>query len=388
MIQCRRKKIITTTICNLLPGLLFAQDSGLAGEIGGLQQTLNTVYNAMIVNCSELIGVGRGIAGLGALCYISYRVWGHIARAEPIDFYPLLRPFAIGLAITLFPAVISAINGLMQPTVAGTAALVTDSNQAVANLLAQKQAALQQSNDWQMYVGSSGNGDEEKWEQLSGDADNGALSSLSNPIKFQLAKASYNLKNSIKVWLSELLQVLFEAAALCINTVRTFYLIILAIIGPLVFGLSVFDGLHHILIGWFARYINVFLWLPIANIFGSLINQIQQQMLQLDIAQLQATGQTTFGSTDAAYLIFLILAIVGYFTVPSVANYIINAGSMGGHLSKTTNLFNSAVNTTTTVTTTAVSAAAKEIAAAVGEAMEKSKEMQRVETYFQKPGDI
>jgi conjugative transposon TraJ protein len=300
----------------------------------------------------------------------------------------LLRPFAIGLAITLFPAVISAINGLMQPTVAGTAALVTDSNQAVANLLAQKQAALQQSADWQMYVGSSGNGDEEKWEQLSGDASNGALSSLSNPIKFQLAKASYNLKNSIKVWLSELLQVLFEAAALCINTVRTFYLIILAIIGPLVFGLSVFDGLHHILIGWFARYINVFLWLPIANIFGSLINQIQQQMLQLDIAQLQATGQTTFGSTDAAYMIFLILAIVGYFTVPSVANYIINAGSMGAHLSKTTNQFNSAVNMTSTVATTAISAAATQIAGAVKEAMEKSKDMQRPESYYPKSGDF
>ena len=221
-----------------------------------------------------------------------------------------------------------------------------------------------------MYVGSSGNGDEEKWEQLSGDADNGALSGLSNPIKFQLAKASYNLKNSIKVWLSELLQVLFEAAALCINTIRTFYLIILAILGPLVFGLSVFDGLHHVLINWLARYINVFLWLPIANIFGSLINQIQQQMLQLDIAQLQATGQTTFGSTDAAYLIFLIMAIVGYFTVPSVANYIIHAGGAGGHLSKTTNLFNSAVNTTSTV----VTSAAMEVGAAVDKAMEKWKD--------------
>ncbi len=330
--------ITMTVVYIVLPGLIFAQDSGLAGEIGGLQTTLNTVYNAMIGNCSELIGVGRGIAGFGALWYIAYRIWGHIARAEPIDFFPLLRPFAIGLAITLLPALIRSLNLFMQPVGAGTTALVTDSNQAVANLLAQKQAALQQSSDWQMYVGSTGNGDEEKWEQLSGNADNGALSGLSNPIKFQLAKASYNLKNSIKVWLSELLQVLFEAAALCINTVRTFYLIILAIIGPLVFGLSVFDGLHHILVAWFARYINVFLWLPIANIFGSLINQIQQQMLQLDITQLQSTGQTTFGATDAAYLIFLILGIVGYFTVPSVANYIINAGSMGGHLSKTTSM--------------------------------------------------
>jgi conjugative transposon TraJ protein len=376
--------VIATTVCIGLPGVIFAQDSGLAGEIGGLQVTLNSVYKAMIVNCSELIGVGRGIAGFGALWYIAYRVWGHIGRAEPIDFFPLLRPFAIGLAITLFPSVIGLMNGIMQPTVAGTAALVTDSNQAVANLLAQKQAALQQSSDWQMYVGSSGNGDEEKWEQLSGDASTGTLSGLSNPIKFQLAKASYNLKNSIKVWLSELLQVLFEAAALCINTVRTFYLIILAIIGPLVFGLSVFDGLHHILTAWFARYINVFLWLPIANIFGSLINQIQQQMLQLDIAQLQSSGQTNFGSTDAAYLIFLILAIVGYFTVPSVANYVINAGGMGAHLQKSTDHFNSAVNTTST----RISASATEVRAEMNEAMKKMNEMFSKDPSNRSPGNI
>ena len=303
-------------------------------NIGGLQATLNTVYNTMIAHCGDLISIGRGIAGFAAIWYIAYRVWGHIARAEPVDFYPLLRPFVLGFAISIFPSVIALLNGVMQPTVSGTAAIFDNSNQAVATLLQEKQAALQQSGDWQMYVGPSGNGDEEKWEQLSGDADNGVLSGLSNAVKFQLAKASYNLKNSIKVWLSELLQVLFEAAALCINTVRTFYMVILAILGPLAFGLSVFDGLHHVLINWLARYINVFLWLPIANIFGSLINEIQQEMIKLDIAQLQATGQTTFGSTDAAYIIFLIMAIVGYLTVPSVANYIVNSGSMGAHLAK------------------------------------------------------
>jgi len=136
------------------------------------------------------------------------------------------------------------------------------------------------------------------------------------------------------VWLSEILQVLFEAAALCINTVRTFYLIILAILGPLAFGLSVFDGMRHILTSWMAKYISVFLWLPIANIFGSLINQIQEEMIKLDIAQLQASGQTSFGATDSAYIIFLILAIVGYFTVPSIANQIVHAGGQETHLRK------------------------------------------------------
>ena len=308
-------------------------------EIGGLQSTLDTIYNAMIVHCADLIGVSQGIAAIATLCYVCDRVWRQLAANDSIDFYPLLRPFTIGLLISIFPSVIGVINGVMQPTVAGTAAIVNDSNQAVATLLQQRQDALQQSNDWQMYVGTSGSGDLQKWEALSGESDSGMLSGISNPVKFEMAKVAYNLRNSVKVWLSEILQVLFEAAALCINTIRTFYLIILAICGPLVFGFSVFPPFRHILAGWFGRYLNVFLWLPIANIFGSLISQIQQEMIKLDIAQLNASGTTTFGPTDSAYIIFLLLAIVGYFTVPSVANYIISSDSMGGHLQKINKLF-------------------------------------------------
>jgi conjugative transposon TraJ protein len=318
----------------LLPFISRAQDSGLSGDISGLQATLQQVYNAMIVHCSELIGVSRAIAGFAALWYIASRVWGHIARAESINVYPLFRPFVIGIAIMIFPSVLSLINGVMQPVVSGTADIVHDSNQAVATLLQQKEDALQHSNDWQMYVGSGGSGELDKWEALSGEADTGLFSGVSNRVKFEMAKASYNLKNSIKVWLSEILQVLFEAAALCINTIRTFYLIILAIFGPLAFALSVFDGFGQVLTNWLARYINVFLWLPVANIFGSLIAQIQQEMIKLDIAQLNSSGITSFGPTDAAYIIFLIMAIAGYFTVPSITNYIVNAGGMGSHLAK------------------------------------------------------
>ena len=108
--------------------------------MAGLQATLNTVFQTMLGKCGELIGVGQGLAGFGALLYIVYRVWGHLARAEPIDFYPLLRPFGIGIALMFYPAVIGLVNGVLQPTVDGTNALVTDSNQAIATLLQQKQA--------------------------------------------------------------------------------------------------------------------------------------------------------------------------------------------------------------------------------------------------------
>lgn len=307
----------------------------ISTDIGGLQATLQQVYDTMIVHCSELIGISSAIAGFGTLWYVAAHVWTRISRAEPVEVEILYRPFAIGLAIALFPYVIGLMNGILQPAVTQTAAMVDNSNQAIATLLRQKEQALQQSTDWQMYVNSNGSGNLEKWEQLSGEADSGALSGLSNRVKFEMAKAAYNLKNSVKIWLSQILEVLFEAAALCINTVRTFYLVILAILGPLAFAFSVYKGLEGSLSHWLSQYLHVFLWLPVVNIFGSLIGQIQQEMIKLDIAQLAATGQTTFGATDAAYIVFLLMGIVGYFTVPSVTRYIIRTGGEGAKLWRT-----------------------------------------------------
>lgn len=343
----------------VLPVCIYAQDGGLGDDLKGMQTTLDELYNQMIPMCSQLIGVGRGIAGFAATWYIAYRVWRHLANAEPIDFYPLLRPFAIAIAILLFPSVIGLINGVMQPTVSGTAAMVEGSNEAVATLLAQKEEAIKTTNAWQMYVGETGEGDRDKWykythpDDLSGDNE-GVFDGIGNDIKFAMAKASYNFRNSIKEWMSQVLEILFQAAALCINTIRTFYMIVLAILGPLVFGLAVFDGFQHTLTVWLARYINIFLWLPVANIFGAIIGKIQELMLQLDISQINDSGDTFFNSTDVAYLIFMIIGIVGYFTVPSVANYIVHAGGGNTLLYKVTSFFGNsskmAINTVSSTT--------------------------------------
>ena len=351
MKQCER--IILIIVCVIgIPCLSEAQTGGgMADNIHGLQSVLDQLYSEMLPLCSQLIGVGRGIAGFAALWYIGSRVWRHIASAEPVDFYPLLRPFALGFAILIFPSVIALINAVMQPTVTATSSLVQNSNQAITVLLQQKEAAIQKTDVWQMYVGDNGSGDRDKWYKYThpDGASEGVLDGIGNDIKFAMSKASYNFRNSIKEWMSEVLQVLFEAASLCINTIRTFYLIVLAILGPLVFGIAVFDGFQHTLTVWIARYINIFLWLPVSNIFGSIIGKIQQLMLQLDIQQVQTSSDTFFSSTDAAYLIFLIIGIVGYFTVPSVANYIVHAGGGNTLLYKTTSLFSnssrSAMNT-------------------------------------------
>ena len=342
MKRCVRIIIIVFIFCVLPAGV----DAQTADRIRSLNEVLDSLYSDMLPLCSRLIGVGRGIAGFAATWYIAARVWGHIARAEPVDFYPLFRPFVLGFAVLIFPSVLAMINGVMKPTVMATAKMVTDSDKAVVQLLQMKEDAIRKTAYWQMYVGPSGSGDRDRWYKYHyGDESEGIFEGIGNDVKFAFAKASYNFRNSIKQWMAEILKVLFEAAALCINTIRTFYMIILAILGPLVFGIAVFDGFQHTLTVWIARYLNVFLWLPVANIFGSVIGKIQENMLKEDLHQIATNGDTFFSTTDTAYLIFMIIGIIGYFTVPSVANYIIHAGGGNALLQKVTNVMSSSSRT-------------------------------------------
>ncbi|WP_159477713.1 conjugative transposon protein TraJ [Dyadobacter sp. 3J3] len=336
------KVTVLVMLAILCPDWSVAQ--GFAEQVRGMNGVLDGLYKEMLPLCSKLINVGRGIAGFAAIWYIAHRVWRHLANAEPIDFYPLFRPFVLGFAILIFPSVIAMLNAVLAPTVRGTAGMVKDSDKAIATLLKKKEDAIKDSKFWQMYVGDDSKGNRDMWLKYTyGTTDEAFGQGIPNDIKFYMAKQSYNFRNSIKAMISEVLQLVFESAALCINTIRTFYLIVMAIVGPLVFGIAVFDGFQHTLSAWIARYINIFLWLPVANIFGAIIGKIQEKMIELDIRQVAQNGDTFFSANDMAYLIFLIIGIVGYFSVPSVAGYIIQAGGGNTLLHKTTALLSNTV---------------------------------------------
>lgn len=281
------KSVKLLSMMVLGPACLMAQ-SVSNGE--GLQLVLDQLYRDMMPMCSKLIGAARLIGGLAALCYIAMRVWKQIANAEPVDVYGLLRPFVIGFCILIFPSVIALFNGILQPVVTATSVMVKDSNTAM-----EKYLALHDNGTWGI----------------------GGL----------------NPANWIREGIKEVLEFVFQAAAAIIDVIRTFYLIVLAVIGPIVFALSIFDGFQHLLTVWLARYINVYLWLPVANIFGAIIAKIQENMILGNASSTALPGQP-FSTTDWAYIAFLLIGIVGYFTVPSVANYIVNAGGGNALLQK------------------------------------------------------
>ena len=143
-------------------------------------------------------------------------------------------------------------------------------------------------------------------------------------------RAGYQFGQKVREAFRTFLETLFQAASLTIDTVRTFFLIVLALLGPVAFAFSVYDGFHNTLASWLARYICIYLWLPVSDLFGAILSRIQILMLQQDIERLQDPTFIPDGS-NTVYCIFMIIGIVGYFCVPTVASWIIQAGGAGSY---------------------------------------------------------
>jgi conjugative transposon TraJ protein len=298
----------------------------LAIDFDNLHQILRNLYMDMMPLCSSMIGVAKGIAGLGALFYVAARVWQALARAEPIDVYPLLRPFAIGLCIMFFPVfVLGTINAVLSPVVTGTHSILETQTFDMNKYREQKDQleyeAMRRNPETAWLV------DNQVFDQRLEE-----LGVLDAPqiAGMYIERGFYNFKQTVQNWFRELLELLFQAAALIIDTLRTFFLVVLSILGPIAFAISVYNGFHATLTQWITRYISVYLWLPVSDLFSSILARIQVLMLQKDIEQLSDPNFIPDGS-NSVYIVFMIIGIIGYFTIPTVANWIIQAGGMGSY---------------------------------------------------------
>ena len=299
----------------------------LSIDFENLHQILHTLYQEMMPLCSNLTGVAKGIAGLGALFYVAAKVWQALARAEPIDVYPLLRPFAVGLCIMFFPTfVLGTINTVLSPVVKGCHGMLETQTFDMNKYREQKDRLEYEANKRNPETAYLVDKEEfdKKLDELGWSA--GDLITMGG---MYIDRAEYRMKQNIRRWFQELLELLFQSAGLVIDTIRTFFLIVLSILGPIAFAISVYDGFQSTLTQWITRYISVYMWLPVSDLFSSVLARIQVLMLTKDI---KAMSDPTFipDSSNTVYMVFLIIGIFGYFTIPTVANWIIMAGGVSG----------------------------------------------------------
>ena len=304
----------------------------MAIDFDNLHQILRNLYEEMMPLCSQMTGVAKGIAGLGALFYVAYRVWQSLSRAEPVDVYPLLRPFVIGFCIMFFPTVVlGTINSVLSPVVSGTNGILQTQTLDMNQYREQKDRleleAMKRNPETSYLV------DKEEFDKKLDDL---GITDAPEICGMYIDRAMYNTKKWFQELFRNLLELMFQAAALVIDTLRTFFLVVLSILGPISFAISVWDGFQATLTQWFVRYISIYLWLPVSDLFSSVLARIQVLMLQKAIEQLTDPNFIPDGS-NAVYITFLIIGIIGYFTIPTVAGWIVQAGGGAGNYGKNVN---------------------------------------------------
>ena len=295
-------------------------------EWDNLHELLRSLYDDMMPLAGDMAAVAKGLAGLGALFYVALKVWQALSRAEPIDMFPLLRPFALGLCIMFFPTIVlGTINAVLSPVVVGTHQILEDQVLDLNKLQQQKDQLEYEAmvrNPETAYMVSDEEFDKKLDELGWSPSDIGTMAGM------YMDRQAYKIEKAIKDWFRNLLEILFQAAALVIDTIRTFFLIVLSILGPIAFAISVWDGFQSTLTQWLTRYVSVYLWLPVSDLFSSMLARIQSLILERDIAML-ADPTYIPDTSNTVYIIFMIIGIIGYFTIPTVTGWVIQAGGAG-----------------------------------------------------------
>ena len=262
-------------------------------DFASLHELLRSTYDEMMPLCAQMTGIAKGIAGLGALFYIALRVWASIARAEAIDVFPLLRPFILGFCIMFFPSVVlGTMNAVLSPVVQGTEMMVHRQEGNLAELTAKRNKLQEEAylrNPETAYLVSNEKFDQ-KIEEMGFIGPEDALTIAG----MYAERAAYQTKQ----WVMKLV--------------------------------------HGSLTAWFSRYISVYLWLPVSSILTALLTKIQVLMVQKDIEALSDSNYLPDSGTWY-YIVFFLIGIVGYFCVPTVAGWIIEAGGGIGSYGRNVN---------------------------------------------------
>ena len=300
--------------------------------------TLESVRNSIVNgNITEFSNIGRGIGAIGALLYIAYRVWGSMARAEPIDVFPLLRPFCLCFLIINFSIVTgfvdSIVHGIESKTETMASKSQTNLDDATKKLAVARALVVKKAGD--KYLNVDEDTGETSGKEESEDKERTGFFKTVKKAVADIASFFWIIQSGkvtfFQVAVQKILKIVMGFATVSIDTVATFFLVILGLLGPIVFGISCFDGFGHMITNWLSRYFSIALWVPIAKILTIILNHVELTMIVNETA-LYTSGNASALVDGWVYVCFYIMGIIAYTTIPTIAGWVVDAGSGGGAL--------------------------------------------------------
>lgn len=257
----------------------------LSLSFDSLHGILRRLYDEMTELCQPMMTLATAIAALGALFYIAYRVWQSLSRAEPVDVFGMLRPFCLGICILFFDVIVlGSLNGILSLSCRERVPCSTTRPRR-EEVQEEKDRLLSEMPLKVAVTGEFNPTDEELEKEIAdmgwSEEDYTVMQRMSHTCY------SFSLQSIVQTIMRKVMEFLFRAASLVVDTIRTFFLIVLSVLGPIAFAISVFDGFQGTLVQWLARYISVYLWLPISDLLGVMLARIQTLVLQSEMEMIR-----------------------------------------------------------------------------------------------------
>lgn len=293
-------------------------------------EVLKKLKEQMLPICDDMAQIATAIALLGVLWSISAKVFSSLAQNEPIDYFSCLKPLGIGLCIGLFSTlVIGTVDGIITPVTTVASNIAKDqieTTQALQDIVDKRIKEQPLTKEEVLYYMAqtkpASTFDDDK--KPTAEEQERQMETLA---KSKKAAFSTVLMSYVTEILSFLLQWLVEAVSMGLAVISTFFLIVLAIFGPLAFAAGCFPAFENSISAWLARYISISLWVPITDLFSAMMARVQLISLQGQMSSLEKG----VGLEGILHILISAVAVYGLLSIPTIAGWIVQSGGTGSY---------------------------------------------------------
>ncbi|GJM64812.1 hypothetical protein [Persicobacter diffluens] len=284
---------------------------------------------------------GQYLAGVFTMLFMAVKSYGMIVGDRQWEIMPLLRPFAIGLVIMNWGAFLALIDVPLR----GVSRISEDGfRKKVEQTQTEYQLVMQLTNELGMKMINGAmevNQNSEQQEQGVFEKLGVSLSKMASLIEGARIMVMGLLKFIPKLWMSGLCHWIYQFCFYGVMFIQQIFLVILGLLGPYAFAISILPGFSDSYIQWISRYISVSLYSLIANIIATVsmfgMNytnradiETLQQILDDEEHYISWLFQSDFTFTMPALM--MLLGGLMMFTIPAISTWIVSTSGLGNAL--------------------------------------------------------
>ena len=289
----------------------------------GMLSAMESIYSEMIDLTSEMLSTASLMCGFAALLYVGKTLWSGWTDGVKLDIKKLVRPFYVGLLILFFPLFISTINVFLAPIEAVTLNLASSQTELLSQKIEEKFEAANNIREMTSDETISQNA-----ISLANTNDSKKSFFSGFPLTGEAVTAS--LTGAVQKAALFILNLAFIAARMIISVLSVFSRIVLTVVAPFSLVFSLIPGFEGNISSWLGRYINVYLYIPISNILAAILGRLQVSSVDRAIASYENGSSMTLDSEDLFTIVFSMIGIYLYLSIPVIANWIIQPGGSNG----------------------------------------------------------